>query len=234
MPEDHREPHRRRDATRSSNAVVRLKLIVSMAAAAGLAGCAGSTLETAGLPTPSQLKLPVVKLPEAPKLSDIELPKASKPVVGTPTEVYERVGRGAVSCWLGAGGPLKGTHIYDAEAEPAHKGGAAEIVIRERDENAPNPRSVRAYRISIQPGGSETATVEVENLKLPESLARQMKSNVEAWSAGEEGCAAGGEVAGAAPAATDPAAGAAQAAAAPGVKAAEAKPAGTTARPAKP
>lgn len=228
MPEDHCEPFRRRDSTRSSDAAVRIVLVVAIVTAAGLAGCAGGTLETAGLPTPSQLKLP-----EAPKLSDIELPKASKPVVGTPTEVYERVGRGAVSCWLGAGGPLKGTHIFDAAAEPAHKGGAAEIVIRERDDNAPNPRSVRAYRISIQPGGNDTATVEVENLKLPDALSRQMKSNVEAWSAGEEGCAAGGEVAGAAPAA-DTTAAAAQPASAPAVKAADAKPAGTATRPPKP
>ncbi len=168
------------------------------------AGCGTAGLETSTLPSPSALSLPdLPKLPDVPK---IELPKAPPPVVGTPTEVYERVGRGAVSCWLGGRGPLKGTHIYEAAAEPAHKGGQAEIYIREKDTDPQNPRGVRAYRIAIRPAGDEKASIEVENFKLPDRLAQQMSKNVEAWAAGEDGCAAGGEVAGTDPAAAAPAA----------------------------
>ncbi|MBL8566723.1 MAG: hypothetical protein JNM89_13495 [Hyphomicrobiaceae bacterium] len=167
------------------------------------AGCGTTGLETATLPSPSALSLP--ELPKLPDVSKIELPKAAPPVVGTPTEVYERVGRGAVSCWLGGRGPLKGTHIYEAAAEPAHKGGQAEIYIREKDADAQNPRGVRAYRVAIRPASDEKASVETENFKLADRLAQQMNKNVEAWAAGEEGCAAGGEVAGTDPAAALPA-----------------------------
>ncbi|MFN3869541.1 MAG: hypothetical protein ACK4MF_10800 [Hyphomicrobiaceae bacterium] len=130
------------------------------------------------------------------------MPKPPPPVIGTPTEVYERIGRGAVRCWLGANGPLKGTHLYEASAESAHKGGRAEIAVRERDPGAANPRGVKAFQIRIEPVGEEKASVAVENLKLPEELARQMVRNVEAWGAGAEGCDAGGVVAGATPGAT--------------------------------
>lgn len=159
-----------------------------------LSACGGGGLETAGLPSPSQLSLP--KLTELPSLPRIDLPKPALPVVGTPTEVYERVGRGAVSCWLGGKGPLKGSHVYEAEAESAHKGGRAEIAIRERDPGAPNPRGVKAFRIAIEPAGEDKAAITTENLRLPDALARQMIRNVEAWGAGTEGCDAGGEVAG--------------------------------------
>lgn len=98
-----------------------------------LGGCAGSALDTSMLgPTTAALKLP-----EAPSLPSIELPKAHERPVGTPTEVYERVGRGAVTCWFGKSGPLKGTHVYEATADSPHKGGQAEITIRERELPAP-------------------------------------------------------------------------------------------------
>lgn len=189
-----------------------------LAAAAVVSGCAGAGLETATLPAPSQLSLPSL-----PSVRDLELPKAPPPVVGTPTEVYERVGRGAVSCWFGGRGPLKGTHVYEASADPAHKGGQAEIYIREKDVDPQNSRGVRAYRVAIRPAGDERAAIETENFKLPAELAGQMGKNVEAWAAGEEGCAAGGGVAGGEPPPVVPVAAPAKPAPAkPGVKSAKA------------
>ena len=108
---------------------------MAMVAGIGLSGCAGSALDTSMLgPTTAALKLP-----EAPALPKLELPKPADPVLGTPTEVYERVGRGAVTCWFGANGPLKGTHVYEATADSPHKGGQAEISIREKEVAAPAP-----------------------------------------------------------------------------------------------
>ena len=58
---------------------------------------------------------------------------------GTPTEVYALVAGGALRCWLGADGPLKATHVFHAEAAPPAEGGAAEIVLHERDPCLPGP-----------------------------------------------------------------------------------------------
>lgn len=151
----------------------RLLPLLSLTALTGCASVDG--LSTAALPS----------LPAIPKL---ELPKAAPPVVGSPTEVYERIGRGAMSCWFGVDGPLKGRYIYDATAEPPHKGGRAEINIRERDDSAESPRSVKAFRIRIEASGTEETVVLAENLKLPEPTGARMKERVAAWSTGEQGC----------------------------------------------
>ncbi len=136
-------------------------------------GCAGNgELSTAALPG-----LPKIALPQGPP-----------PVVGTPTEVYARIGRGAMACWFGANGFLKSTHIYDATAEPVHKGGQAEIIIRERDERGQNLRGLKAFRIVITPSDNEQTNVVAENLKLPEATAARMKKSVAAWSTGNNGC----------------------------------------------
>ena len=109
-------------------------------------------------------------------------------MAGTSIEVYERIGRGAMACWFGANGFLKTTHIYEATAEPAHKGGQAEIIIRERDNSTESPRGVKAFQIQITPSGSDETSVTAENLKLPEATAQQMKNAVAAWSTGKHGC----------------------------------------------
>lgn len=159
---------------------IRVRATVHVAVAAAFAvllgGCAGgSGVSTAALPS----------LPSLPKIA---LPEAPPPVVGSATEVYERIGRGAMACWFGAGGMLKPTHIYDATAEPANKGGKAEIVIRERDNSAESPRGVKAFRITIAPSSEDETNVVAENLKLPEATATQMKKAVAAWSIGHQGC----------------------------------------------
>ena len=54
-----------------------------------------------------------------------------------------------------------------AEAEPAGKGGKAEIVIHERDRRPmENPKGLRAYRVTITPEDGQTTLV-FENLNLP-------------------------------------------------------------------
>lgn len=134
-----------------------------------------------GLETASLAKLQVPELPK------IALPEGAPPVVGTPTEVYTRVARGALTCWFGTNGPLKGTHIFNADAEPPHKGGRAEIIIHERDLQAPSPRGLKAYRIQIAPDGERT-TIAVENLKLAKPLGEVMEQDVRRWGTGEIGC----------------------------------------------
>jgi hypothetical protein len=113
-------------------------------------------------------------------------------VVGSPTQVYSRLARGAMACWFGHSGPLKADYVYHAQAEPASHGGKAQIVIHERDRQSENPRGLRAFRVSITPEG-ETASVSIENLNLPEPLASSMRHDVRRWAAGGIGCTAGGD-----------------------------------------
>ena len=163
-----------RTGTRQRGPWPRIGVFACAAAFAAMAsGCAANgDLSTAALPS-----LPKISLPEGPP-----------PVVGTPTEVYARIGRGAMACWFGANGILKSSHIYDATAEPAHKGGKAEIIIRERDESAQSPRGLKAFRVLIVPSGSDQTSVVAENLKLPAATGARMKKSVAAWSVGKQGC----------------------------------------------
>ena len=116
-----------------------------------------------------------------------DLTKGARIPVGSPTEVYTRVARGALTCWFGASGPLKGPYIYHAEADPPSKGGRADIVIRTRDTTAADPRSLKAFAVTITPGGDGTH-VDVENAKIAEPLAARLTADVHRWAADEEGC----------------------------------------------
>ena len=139
---------------------------------------------------PAGAELPAVgALPDLPSLSSLPslASLTQRPVVGSPTEVYTRIAHGAVTCWFGASGPLKGRHIYHAQAEPASKGGQAEIVIFVRDKTAADPRSLRAFRVIITPIDT-TAKIEVENSTIVEPLATRLRSDVDRWAAGEESC----------------------------------------------
>jgi hypothetical protein len=105
----------------------------------------------------------------------------------TPTGVYEIVARGALGCWFGANGPLKPTHVFHAEADPPAAGGAAEIVLHERDTAYPDQRGPRAFRVTFAgtPGGAQ---VGIANLKMATPLGDAMTKDVETWAAGGEGC----------------------------------------------
>ncbi|WP_144083568.1 hypothetical protein [Hyphomicrobium nitrativorans] len=119
----------------------------------------------------------------------------SNRVVGSPTEVYTRLARGVLTCWFGADGPLKAAYIYHAQADPASKGGKAQIRIMTRDHEASDPRALRAYLIAIGPGEGSTK-VEVENRRLPEHLAVRLKDDVDRWATGVDGCGEGPVTAG--------------------------------------
>lgn len=138
-----------------------------------LCGCGGTAPE---LPAVGSLQLP-----ELPSLTGTK-------IVGTPTELYTRIARGAVTCWFGATGKLKGRHIYHADAEPESKGGAAQIIIFSKDySQSADPRALKAFQIAIKPTGG-TPELGVENFKIEEPLASQMKTDVARWAAGDDGC----------------------------------------------
>jgi len=122
-----------------------------------------------------------------PPLPDITGNLFKSDVIGAPTEVYARVARGAMACWFGKDGPLKANYIYHAEAQPPTRGGKALIVIHERDPTSENPRGLRAFRVSIAPSG-EVSSLAIDNLKLPEPLAKSMEADVRRWAAGAIGC----------------------------------------------
>lgn len=141
-----------------------------------LAACSGSLSPTAlGM-------MHAPKLPELPKLTFED-----DPVVGSPIDVYSAIARGAMTCWFGAGGPLKGRYIYHGDAKPPSAGGQADIVIHAIDTTSPSPRGLRTFHISIKADGDKTLLA-VENLKMPEVFAKQMTDDVHRWAAGETGC----------------------------------------------
>jgi hypothetical protein len=106
---------------------------------------------------------------------------------GTPTEVYTLVARGALNCWFGADGPLKATHVFEAAAEPPANGGAAEIVLYERDETLRDKRGARALRVEIT--SSQTRVrVGITVIRFGPPLARAMSKDVATWARGGSGC----------------------------------------------
>lgn len=172
----------------------------------GMAGCGGSagllkppaglvsgTLENrpaAAAPAPAgqpaQFALPT--LPQLPALPALPaLPSPDSDPLGSPTEIYTRVARGATVCWFGPHGPLRGTHIFNAEADPPSKGGRAEIVIHERDASMPNPRGNRAFRVQILPVG-ERSQLEVENIRFPLETGQSMTADVRRWARNDLSC----------------------------------------------
>ena len=171
-----------------------LSVVVACGLLSGLAlsGCANMS-DGPGLSLPA--------LPSVASISAIGAGTSERPV-GSATDLYARVGRGAMACWFGANGPLKLGYIYHAEAEPASRGGGSEIIIHQREVGQPNPRGPKAYRIKIDPAG-EAATIATENLKMPEASGRAMTADVERWSKGEAACAGSSAVAGWSPKAAE-------------------------------
>jgi hypothetical protein len=145
-----------------------------------------------GCTTASMPKLPSLSLlPSAPETEAATTPsgphETSLVAAGTPTGVFTQVAQGALGCWFGASGPLRASHVYRAEAEPPAKGGAAEIVIHQRDVSLRDQRGPRAYRISFD---SEAAGVRVTATALKFDLpqAQAMARDVETWAKGGAGC----------------------------------------------
>lgn len=159
--------------------------ITVVASGVMLAACAGAGLETTALQSSGVGA--TLSLPSLPK---IELPSGPPPNVGTPIEVYGRIGRGLRQCWLGPDRPLNAGYLYEASTEPAHKGGRSEIVIRERETNGPSTRGSRAFTILISPdpSHSDQSVVEVQNAKLPQAQAADIERQVKGWATGALGC----------------------------------------------
>jgi hypothetical protein len=112
-------------------------------------------------------------------------------VTGTPTGVFAQVARGALGCWFGGAGRLKASHVYRAEAEPPAKGGAAEIIVYERDASLRDQRGGRAYHIAFTAEGGSSVKVATTALKFESALAMAMAKDVEAWARGAASCQLG-------------------------------------------
>ncbi len=107
-----------------------------------------------------------------------------------PTEIYTRIARGANICWFGPQGSLKATHVFHADVQPPTSGGAAEIVLQQRDPvtaTSQSPRSLRAFRIVITASG-DGSHMSSENLRFPETVGKTMQEDVARWAKGETGC----------------------------------------------
>ena len=152
--------------------------VATLAAAGLLSGCSG----TDALKTPADLVTSGVAA-----IASVPLPKFEGEPIGSPTELYTRIGRGAGLCWFGTHGALKRTHIFHAEAAPASQGGRSEIVIHEKDLALPNPRGNRAFRIQISPSG-DNATLEIENIRFPIDTGQKMTADVRRWAHNDLTC----------------------------------------------
>lgn len=147
-----------------------------------LGGCSQQLLPQPGAATPSgeTASLPAPPVEAGP--GDMAFT-----VSADATEVYSLVARGALNCWFGAEGPLKATHAFQAEAAPPAQGGAATIVLQERDVTLPDQRGVRAFRVSLTPGGGGTQVVTAAS-KIQPHYAAAMMRDVEVWARGGQGC----------------------------------------------
>jgi hypothetical protein len=163
---------------------------VILIAAASLAGCAGTN--TAALLTSSADK--TAQPPSSIAVSSTLMPLGSTPSVkGAPIAVYERVARGVLNCWFGSVGPLKKTHMFNADVTPPSKGGEAEMSIHEREANPqPNqhPRGARVFRVELKRESDESTRVHLEAGRLPVDLINAMEKDAIAWAADKESCEA--------------------------------------------
>lgn len=158
---------------------------------AALAGCAGNA--------PQLQSLSVEQPTDAPPSAGVtslsgnngEPPGVPVPgAIGSATDVYAHIARGAMACWFAVNGPLKKDYIFHAAADAPSRGngGKAVITIHLRDPSQANPRGLKAYIAEIQPTGAASATVRVENRKMPETYAAAMTDDISRWSKGEQGC----------------------------------------------
>lgn len=132
---------------------------------AALSGCGASLVETASL----------------------ALAPAGTAHTEATVEIYSRIARGALLCWFGPSGGMRRTHVFHADVAPESKGGAAEIVLHERDEDAASPRALRAFRVTIVRAGTGSS-VQSENLRLPPETGAAMQLDVARFARGDATC----------------------------------------------
>jgi hypothetical protein len=185
-------------------------MVMALLVAAALSGCAGNGPQ---LPSLSAQPASETASTDAASVVGATAPPASLsepngeppgiPVpgaVGSATDIYSDIARGAMACWFAVNGPLKKDFIFHATADAPSRGGKAEIIIHRRDPTQPNPRGVKSYIVEIQPTGEASASVTVENRKMSDTYAAAMHDDISRWSKGEEGCAGSATAAGWAPA----------------------------------
>ena len=158
-------------------------LPLAIAALGALGGCSSLT-------PPTLSGAPKVQPAAADAASPSGQPNAYESafmVPGTPTSIYTLVARGVLNCWLGASGPIRATHVFAAEAAPPNQGGAAEIVLHERDPSFRDQRGPRALRLRFEraQGGVRVGFV---NLRLGAALAEAMSQDAATWAKGGSGC----------------------------------------------
>lgn len=168
-----------------------------------LSGCAGN-----GAVDTSVLTAGTTGALEAIPSAAASIAKGMQQPVGPPTEIYTRIARGMLTCWLGGYGRLRAQYMFQAEAQPEHMGGISKVSIHERIAGSPNQPGRIAYQVTIEPIG-ETATVSAENRHMPPAIGDSLSQDVYRWAANEEGCLEAGVTAGwgATPAASAPEAG---------------------------
>ena len=145
------------------------KVVVSgLLAAAASAGCATQTI-TASLP----------------KVAAVE----SEPgrVEGSPADIYALIAAGSLGCWFAVNGQLKKSHIFHADVDPPSKGGAVEIAVHERDQTGQSTWGSKAFKISLVASGGQTE-IEIQNLKMPEDMAKTMRADAFGWAQGSKEC----------------------------------------------
>jgi len=108
-------------------------------------------------------------------------------VPGEPVAIYTLVARGIHACWFGAGGPLRNTHVFRAEAQSQTKGGEAEITIHERDLAQADQRGQQAVRIAFE-NAAGLVRVAIAVTKVPPGFGEPMVRDVGAWAKGQAGC----------------------------------------------
>lgn len=168
-------------------------MIPALLVGAALAGCAGNTPEIQSLSSgaPTEPPSPSAGAVSASPAGNGE--PAGVPVsgaVGSATDIYAHIARGAMACWFAVNGPLKKNYIFHAAAEAPSRGGGGQavITIHERDPSQANPRGVKAYVVEIQPTGEASANVRVDNRKMSDAYAAAMTDDISRWAKGEEGC----------------------------------------------
>lgn len=130
---------------------------------------------------------PLPKLPELPRLPELGAPNEPGRVAGAVSDVYTRIARGAMACWFGADGALKGSHIFHAEVDPPSRGGAAEVAVHRIEPDQPTPWGRRVFRVRLDPVDEATA-IAIESTAMPGDVAGRMRADVFQWAAGKPAC----------------------------------------------
>ncbi len=147
-------------------------------------GACGSTTEL--LNTASVPALP--SLPSLPKAVAVT-PHTSSHGEST-HEIYARVARGAKTCWFGPGKPLVKGYAFDGEAASEADGGAAEVSVHVRAPDQPNARGGKVFVVTVAKE-ADGSKLEMENRRIPEAMAEQMRADVARWAkTGEVECSA--------------------------------------------